>query len=91
MTLPYFPVFRSDAKQANVLFFAVFRSDADNAYQAPGRPHASVDATSLTVERWPWRKVAEKLYVSERTVNTIRDRVLTLLAYEFGMFQPDRQ
>lgn len=38
-------------------------------------------------ERWPWRKVAEKLFVSERTVYTMRDQVLMVLAYEFGMLQ----
>jgi len=38
-------------------------------------------------ERWAWRKVAEKLYVSERTVYTMRDQLLMLFAYEFGLLQ----
>jgi hypothetical protein len=39
------------------------------------------------VERWPRRNVAETVYVSERTVYTVWDRVPTRLAYEFGMFR----
>lgn len=41
------------------------------------------------VERWPWRKVAEKLHVGERTVFAMRDRVLMVIAYEFGLLHSD--
>lgn len=39
------------------------------------------------VDRWPWSKVAQKLCVSRRTIFRIRDGVLTVFAYEFGMLQ----
>lgn len=37
------------------------------------------------VDRWPWRKVAERLHVSERTVYGLRQQVVIILAYEFGL------
>lgn len=41
------------------------------------------------VERWPWREVAEKLHVGERTVFAMRDRILMVFAHEFGLTRPD--
>lgn len=36
------------------------------------------------IERWPWNKVADKLHVSRSSVYRIRDRVVVLIAREFG-------
>lgn len=43
------------------------------------------------VERWPWTKVAEKLNVGRRTIYRIRDSVLVVIAYEFGMLRDSKE
>lgn len=42
------------------------------------------------IDRWPWPKVADKLHVSRRTAYRLRDRILMVLAYEFGMLEEGR-
>jgi len=41
------------------------------------------------IQRWTWQKIAEALNVHERTVFRLRDQVLVILAYEFGLLQKD--
>lgn len=39
------------------------------------------------IERWPWDKIARKLHVSRASVYRIRDRVIMVLAREFGLLE----
>lgn len=43
------------------------------------------------IKRWTWQRVAEALNVGERRVYHLRDHVLVILAYEFGLLRHEEE
>lgn len=43
------------------------------------------------VKRWTWQKIADALNVGERSVFRLRDHVLVILAYEFGLLRQENE
>lgn len=41
------------------------------------------------LNRWTWQRIADALKVGERTVFRLRDHVLLVMAYEFGLLRED--